>query len=144
VKIFHNDELKITNMEMIDKINELKEAYVNAKTDKERDAINDEITKLSASHGDEFAYAMIASAKQTAEKAEALSLKMKLKEVSPFISMSYVAKEYFGKSRAWIHQRINGLLVNGKPATFTSAELETLKRALNDISNKAKEASCSL
>lgn len=47
--------------------------------------------------------------------------------------MSYIAKNYFGKSRSWLCQRINGLAVNGKEARFTESEKATLDLALKDI-----------
>ena len=35
------------------------------------------------------------------------------------LPMSYIAKNYFGKSSAWLSQRINGTLVRGKTYTLT-------------------------
>ena len=62
--------------------------------------------------------------------------KMQLGEVSEIISLSYVAKHYFNKTKAWLYQRINGNIVNGKPCRFTPEELETFNRALQDISRR--------
>ena len=59
------------------------------------------------------------------------------------ISLSYLAKRYFNKSRSWLYQRMNGNIVNGKPARFTSDELATLNRALKDISEKLGSLSVS-
>jgi len=59
-----------------------------------------------------------------------------LKSVSEIISLSYLAKHYFKKSRQWLNHRINGNIVNGKPAKFTSEQLATLNQALKDISKK--------
>ncbi|MDR3062484.1 MAG: DUF5053 domain-containing protein [Dysgonamonadaceae bacterium] len=53
-------------------------------------------------------------------------------------------KTYFNKSDAWLYQRINGNVVNGKPAYFTHQEIEKLKFALNDISKKLSSLSISL
>lgn len=60
--------------------------------------------------------------------------------VSPFISVSEFAKQYFGKSASWLHQRINGNAVHGKVATFTPAELNTLANALKDVAGKLTHA----
>jgi len=65
-----------------------------------------------------------------------VSIKMKLAEISNIVSISYIAKTYFNKSRQWFYQRLNGNIVNGKSANFTSEELKTLDFALKDISNK--------
>jgi len=43
-----------------------------------------------------------------------------------------------------LYQRINGNVVNGKPAQFTPDEVETLKFALNDLSKRLGSLSVSL
>ncbi len=65
-----------------------------------------------------------------------LSIKMQLQEVAEIISLSYIARHYFNKSRQWLNQRVNGFTVSGKPAKFTDSQLETLNVALKDISRK--------
>jgi hypothetical protein len=67
---------------------------------------------------------------------EELSLKKKLKNISEIVSLSYVAREYFNKTRHWLYQRINGNIVNGKVCSFTDDELKQLQFALKDISKK--------
>ncbi len=66
---------------------------------------------------------------------------VRLGEVAKIISLSYVAEKYFGKTRHWLYQRLNGNLVNGKPARFTPAERRKLSEALADISRLANETS---
>ena len=63
-------------------------------------------------------------------------LKAKLKDILPIVSVSYLSKNYFHKSPQWFYQRLNGNIVNGKPAQFTSEELKVLQIALLDISEK--------
>lgn len=63
-------------------------------------------------------------------------IKLQLQEVAEIVSLSYLAKKYFNKSRAWLYQRLNGNTVNGKPARFTNEELQTFNDALQDISKK--------
>ena len=70
------------------------------------------------------------------EVKEKIELKEQLKEVAEIVSLSYIAKKYFNKSRTWLYQRINGNLVHNKPAQFTNNELDILKFAIKDISNK--------
>jgi tRNA splicing ligase len=55
------------------------------------------------------------------------------KEIIP---ISYIAKNYFKKSKDWLYQRINGNIVNGKPATFSKSEIQTFNFALQDIGEK--------
>jgi hypothetical protein len=57
-------------------------------------------------------------------------------DIPDAISFSYIAKKYFGKSRAWLMQKVNGNTVNGKKASFTDSEREKFKTALLDISNQ--------
>jgi actin-related protein len=73
-----------------------------------------------------------------------IKMKEKLGEVPEIISLNYVAKKYFNKSRGWLHQRLNGYLVNGKPASFTDEEKKILASALVDIADKIKKTSLSL
>ena len=56
-----------------------------------------------------------------------------LEEVLEIVNLSYIAKKYFGRTQSWLSQRINGCTVNGKKATFTPNEIETLNHALRDI-----------
>ncbi len=67
---------------------------------------------------------------------EESAIKLQLQEVAEIVSLSYLAKKYFNKSRSWLYQRLNGNLVNGKPARFTQEELQTFNNALQDISKK--------
>ena len=67
---------------------------------------------------------------------EEAKIKMQLIEVSEIVSLSYIAKKYFHKTRNWLYQKINGSVVNGKPTRFTSEEIDTLNFALQDISKK--------
>ncbi|WP_044267967.1 DUF5053 domain-containing protein [Bacteroides timonensis] len=64
------------------------------------------------------------------------AIKLQLQEVAEIVSLSYLAKKYFNKSRAWLYQRLNGNIVNGRPARFTNEELQTFNNALQDISKK--------
>ena len=63
-------------------------------------------------------------------------IRQQLGEVPEILSMSYIAKTYFGKSRTQLYQRINGNKVNGKPAYFTRSERKQLQDALQDIGKK--------
>ncbi len=123
---------------MIAKINELKEKYVNATTDKEREQINAEISKLSSD--DKFADAMLQSLDESIDKAKELNKDIKVRQqlegVVEILPLSYIAKTYFKKSRSWLHQRLNEYNVNGKPAKFTDDEINIFNNALKDISNK--------
>ncbi|MDR1369508.1 MAG: DUF5053 domain-containing protein [Dysgonamonadaceae bacterium] len=129
---------------MIDKINRLKETFCKAKSDKERDVIDIQMKELIDQDSEKFAEAMLESAKETAERATQLAMKQKMKDIIPAVSWVYIAKNYFNKTDAWLYQRINGNIVNGKPAAFTPQEMETMRFALSDLSNKLGSLSASL
>ena len=129
---------------MKDEIRKLKDAFCNATTDSERAIIDDKIRELINQDADEFSIAMVDAAKETSERVNALAIKQKMKDVIPAISLVYIAKTYFNKTDAWLYQRINGNIVNGKPATFTEKELSTMRFALQDLSHKLGSLSTSL
>ena len=89
-----------------EQLDALRERHTKARTQKERDAVAE------------------------------MAIREQLQDVLPSISLAYIAKTYFNKTRAWLYQRINGLKVNGKPARFTPEEIETLNYALKDIGGK--------
>jgi len=60
----------------------------------------------------------------------------RLGDVPEAISFSYIAKKYFGKSRGWLMQKVNGNMVNGKQAAFTEDERRQFRAALQDISKQ--------
>lgn len=70
---------------------------------------------------------------QSEELVEEVNLRLTLENIFPAISWSYIASHYFNKSRAWLHQRISGNLVNGNPAKFTQEERRIFINALNDL-----------
>lgn len=67
---------------------------------------------------------------------EKVNLQEQLKEVSEIISLSYIAKKYFNKTRSWLYQKINENIIHGKRCKFTDEELKTLQFALDEIKEK--------
>jgi len=70
-------------------------------------------------------------------------IRNKLGELPDICNMGYIAQRYFGKTRQWLYQRLNGNIVNGKPAQFTKEEIKILNEALQDISKKINAISIS-
>lgn len=68
----------------------------------------------------------------------------RLGEITDMVSMAYIAKTYFKKSRSWLAHKLNCNIVNGKPSQFTEEELKTLRFALNDMASKLRVMSDSL
>ena len=50
------------------------------------------------------------------------------------LPLSYIAKHYFGKSHAWLSQRINGTKVRGKVYTLNTEQKNVFNCAMQDLS----------
>ncbi|EKB56596.1 DUF5053 domain-containing protein [Bergeyella zoohelcum] len=129
---------------MIDKVRELKERFVNATNEQEKEAIDKEMQLLMNEDSEQWAEAMVETLKETRIHAEKIVIRQQLESVLPILPLSYIAENYFGKSKAWFYQRLNGNSVNGKPASFTEEEIKTLNFALQDLSQKLGSISVSL
>jgi len=79
---------------------------------------------------------LVESGKKIDAFIEEATIKLQLEKVSQIVSLSYIAKNYFHKTRNWLYQKINGCSINGKPAKFTPEEITTLNFALRDISRE--------
>ena len=93
-------------------------------TDEDKKEINAFMTELLNNIGDEM------------EQVKQDCIKLQLQDVSEIISVAWIAKKYFGRTKNWLYQRINGNIVNGKPCRFTDEEIDIFNRALQDISKK--------
>lgn len=131
------------------------ERFKKLRTDEERKAFEQEVqTRYEQMTDDEKARcreACQSGLKATAEacddfarRAEETLLRDKLGELPEAVSFSYIARKYFGKSRNWLYQRLNGYTVNGKKARFTEGELRTFRHALDDIRAMLAQASLKL
>lgn len=117
-------------------LDELKSRYINASNEKERDEVRKAIVAACDESAEDVAEIAVEQIKDTIERLDGILIRQQMEDVLPFISLAYVAKTYFGKTRQWLYQRVNGLSVNGKSAQFTPAELETLNFALKDMGRK--------
>lgn len=77
------------------------------------------------------------------ELEEIITIRNQMNNILPIISVSYLAKHYFGKSTSWFYQRLNGNEVHGRVCRFTREEIDTLNNALKDIGNKISTLSLS-
>ena len=72
---------------------------------------------------------------QQTEKAKELR---KMKEIIP---VSYIARHYFGKSAAWLQQRLYGYKVRGRVYTLSQEDRRKFDDALQDIANQIRSFS---
>lgn len=126
------------------KIKDLAERKRLATTDEERAAVDAEMNALRSENEQAFTEALESLIKDTAEDVQVQRMAERLGEITDMVSMAYIAKTYFKKSRSWLAHKLNGNIVNGKPSQFTDEELKTLRFALNDMSTKLNAMSLAL
>ncbi len=64
--------------------------------------------------------------------------------IPEYVSMSYLAQRFFGRSRSWLHNKLKGNFANGKPIAFTPQEMADLKKALEILSSEIKDVATQL
>ena len=101
-------------------------------------------TKLSADELETGAIQFIDGMNKALAEGDEMIARAKLGEITKALSLSYIAEKYFGKSRAWLMQKVNGNIVHGKRKTFTDSERETFRKALQDLSEKMSAVAMTL
>ncbi len=119
-----------------EKMDLLKDRYLNAKTESEREAVRMEIRHLCDDDAEAVALLATRQMEDTIREVDEAVVRQQMEEILPLMSVAYIAKTYFNKSRQWLYQRINGHIVNGKPARFTAQEIDVLNSALQDMGKK--------
>ena len=101
------------------------ERFYNAKTAEERKAITEEHKRWFESLSDEE------------KKLETTRMYDSVRAVLEGVKANNEElKNYFGKTKTWLYQRLNGNKVNGKEARFTESEARQLQEALHDIGHR--------
>ena len=126
------------------KIKVLAERNRLATTEEERAAVAAEKNALRGKDEKAFTEALEELIKTTADEVQEQRMAERLGEITDMVSMAYIAKTYFKKSRSWLAHKLNGNMVNGKPSQFTEEELKTLRYALSDMASKLSDMSGSL
>lgn len=123
----------------------LKARFMSLSTLEEEDAFRKEMEKFTAGKSPEerkvLAGLFMAGADEACRNTDQLydeTLRLVLDGIYESVSWSYIAKHYFGKSRSWLSQRVNGLKIHNKEVQFSTEEKNTLMRALIDLSEKFK------
>jgi len=75
-------------------------------------------------------------AKEAEELNRTIALQEKIKEMKEIVPISYIARNYFGKSTAWLQQRIYGYKVRGRVYTLSEQDRLIFNNAIQDICNK--------
>lgn len=67
-------------------------------------------------------------------KKEIDVLKSQIEDVYEILPLSYIAKTYFNKSRAWLYQRLNGYKIKGRTYSLNEEEKRIFNAAMQDLS----------
>ncbi|WP_303007117.1 DUF5053 domain-containing protein [Bacteroides congonensis] len=124
-----------------EQLNELLQEFCSLQSSQEEAAFSKKMKSILSDktkmEKEVFTKVFMEGAKDAIEQSESIikeaNLRLTLDNIFPAISWSYIASNYFKRSRSWLHQRINGSLVNGIPAKFTDEEKRILIKALNDL-----------
>lgn len=70
------------------------------------------------------------------------SMKNRLQPILMLVNWAGLSRDYFGKSRSWLHHKMSQTDVNqnGKLSDFTEEERATLKSALLDVADRIRTA----
>ena len=63
-------------------------------------------------------------------------LREQMEDKYSLLPIAYIARHYFGKSRAWLYQRLNGNEVRGKVYTLNAEQKNTFNNAVQDIARQ--------
>lgn len=70
-------------------------------------------------------------------QSEVLALREQLAEDDyKLLPLRYIAQNYFGKSAAWLSQRLNGSKVRGHVYTLNSEQKDIFNRAVQEIGQR--------
>ena len=135
-----------------EEIERLRKEFVLLNTEKERAEFDvrfrNSIESKSDEEKKEFARAFKDSASDAVSSAKTfcneLAIKVALKDILGIVSMAYISRVYFSRSKSWFSQKMNGNIKNGNLTSFTKEEMKTLSYALNDISKKITDAARSI
>ena len=70
---------------------------------------------------------------------EKKATKFFLSDILLAVKWSYISTNYFGKSRSWFNQRLNGYDGNNSETDFSDNEKKVLKESLFSLSERIKK-----
>jgi len=115
-------------------------ASLAGKEDEKSEARKIEISnyiKLNADDSDREEAKAFISQKMEQLQSEVLTLREQLAEEDyKLLPLRYIAQEYFGKSAAWLSQRLNGSEVRGHIYTLNSEQKDIFNRAVKEIGQR--------
>lgn len=77
---------------------------------------------------------------ETTKTAARATMKQTLSDILLDISWARLSVNYFGRSRSWLHQKLDGRNSNGGEGGFTETEKIELRNALKDLAGRISAA----
>lgn len=77
---------------------------------------------------------------ETTTTATRTTMKQNLSDILLDISWARLSVNYFGRSRSWLHQKLDGRNSNGGEGGFSEIEKIELRNALKDLANRINKA----
>ena len=71
-------------------------------------------------------------------------VKTKMQDILCDIAIGRLCMRYFQKTPSWLYHKINQEVINGKQVTFTEEEVQQLKGALVDLSDRIRRTADAL
>ena len=106
---------------------QLLDNYLEDKTDSEKEQIGVAVLETQVSKLNEI--------KQIDNEIKFIE---QLDGLEKYLNMSQLSKDYFGKQKTWLYNRLHGWNVHGKPAKFTIAERKQFSDMLISLSDNMK------
>ena len=136
MKDFNNEieQLLVTGRGMSEtEFDQLLDNYLENKTDTEKEQIGVAVLKTKISKFNEIK--RIDSEIKFIEQLDGLE---------KYLNMAQLSKDYFGKQKTWLYNRMHGWNVHGKPAKFTSTERQQFADMLLSLSDNMKNVALKL
>ncbi len=69
-------------------------------------------------------------------KAEIETLRDQLGEIYELLPLSYIAETYFGKTKSWLYQRLNGYEIRGHKYTLSAQQKQVFNQACRELGKR--------
>ncbi|GHT52226.1 hypothetical protein AGMMS49982_11880 [Bacteroidia bacterium] len=122
------EDLLVSGRELsTEEFDKLVDSFLGEKSESEKENI-----------GNSLAEVKLSKLKQVKEISEEISILEQLDGMEEFVNFSTISRNYFGKDKSWMYQRLHGYSVHGKPARFTLEEKRKLSNAFLSLSDNLK------
>lgn len=131
---------KKTIMEVLEKKLKDVDALLQMPVGEEREAKFQELYAWFSAHKDEpevrEVMPRLLDQKIEATKEEIITLRSQMGELYELLPLSYIAKVYFDKPKAWLYQRLNGYEIRGRRYTLNEEQKQTFNRACRELGQR--------